>query len=223
VEWIIEFRKKLKQRYPEGYLIGEMPDVFTPLAIDVQWNWNWFRRPPDIMAYSMPLMYNAWVTDCNIEHAQKGFLYGLLLMFTTQGLEGTLEDASKDSPEFAEMIRKMARLRAQTAHCTVGVQFEDCDGLTIEAGMAKRFSYARGESVVLINPTDKSMTTKLRLDLLDGSADDHLALGKPLSVLYRLDGAAKELPWKSVSSVLEIKLEPRDAVVWDLKKRISDY
>jgi hypothetical protein len=175
------------------------------------------------MAYSMPLMYNAWVTDCSIEHAQKGFLYGLLLMFTTHGLEGTLEDAAKEQPVFTRLIEKMARLRARTAYCTVGAQFEDCDGLTVETGLAKRFTYTGGESVVVINPTNKAMKTKLRLDPLDGSSDVHLALGKPLSVLYRLDGTAKELPWKSDSAVLEIELEPRDAVVWDLKKRISDY
>ncbi len=216
VEWIGDFRKKLKQRHPEGYLIGEMPDVFTPLAIDIQWNWNWFHRSPEIMAYSMPLMYNAWVTDCNIEYAQKGFLYGLLLMFTTHGLEGTLEDASKSTPEFTCLIEKMARLRAKTAYCTVGAQFEDCDGLTIEAGMAKRFSYAGGESVVVINPSDTEMKTRIQVDSLNSQGGEQ-QLGKSQSVLYKLDGTVQEIKQTGESAVLEIKLEPRDVIVWDLK------
>jgi hypothetical protein len=210
VEWIGDFRRRLKQRYPEGYLIGEMPDVFTPLVIDVQWNWNWFRRGPEIMAYSMPLMYNAWVTDRSLDEAQKGFLYGLLLMFTTNGLEGTLDDA----PAFAGVIRQYAALRERTAYCTVGAQFEDVDELVCDGGaLAKRYTYDGGTSVVLVNPSDRAITSQVCVERLRAPA------GGATSRVYRLDGMAHEHAIAGESATLTLALTPRDAVVWDMPGR----
>ncbi len=210
VEWIGDFRQKLKQRYPEGYLIGEMPDVFMPQVMDLLWNWNWFRRSPDIMAYSMPLLYNAWVTDCSLDFAQQGFLYGLMLMFTTNGLEGTLDDAP---PAFRSLVGRLAGLRAQTAYCTVGAQFEDCDALRCEGGVAKRYSYAGGSAVILINPSDQAAPARLQIEPLPGAAPFERGT---LTRLYRLDGEQREICLAGESPALELTLQPREALVWDL-------
>jgi hypothetical protein len=210
VEWIRAFRDRLRAREPEGYIMGEMPDVFTPLAIDLLWNWNWFRRNPDIMAYSMPEMFNAWVTDRDYSAAQNGFLYGLLLMFTTNGLEGTLDD----DPAFGQYIQRLGRLRSRTAHLTVRAQFEDMDGLTCDGALARRFTYGggRGGAVVVVNQGDTPAKARLALNPLEQvfSGPSHL---------HRLDGTTVAIPADGDCRRLEVDLQPRDVLVWEIPHR----
>ena len=207
IEWISDFRRRMKERNPDSYLMGEMPDVFTPQAIDLLWNWNWFRRNPDIMAYSLPEMSNAWVSDRDVSAAQNGFLYGLMLMLTTNGFTGTLDDA----PDFGAYIQKLGALRSRTADLTVLAQFEDMDGLSCEGATGRRFTYGdgSGDSVVLINPTDKTAKAQVRVDPLR-------ARTPAASRLYRLDGTTETLPASGESAVLELSMAPRDVIVWDM-------
>ncbi len=149
---VVEFRKRLLARCPDGYIIGEMPDVWVGQVIDVWWNWYWPSMMPEIMAYTVPGQINSYVTDADIGKAQQGFLHGFLLMITNHGLEATLGDV----PQFADYVRQRADLRARTAHCTAEAEFADVDGLTCEGGQARRFVTAGGSNgVTIINPEDR--------------------------------------------------------------------
>jgi hypothetical protein len=102
----------------------------------------------------------------------------------------------------------MAALRTRTAHCTVGAQFEDSDGLACEGALAKRFSTAGGEAVTLMNPRDAAAKVRVRIDGLRHPAR--------ASRLYDLDGTAREAPVAGESAVIELELAPRAVAVWEL-------
>ena len=212
-EWVGEFRKRLRARYPEGYIIGEMADVTVGQEIELWWNWYWFNTRTEVMAYGMPPMLNSYVTDVNFERAQQGFLHGFLLMLTTHGLEGTLDSV----PEFGDYIRQLAALRKRTFAFTVQSQFSDVDGLSYEGGQAKLFLPVRQgvlPAVTLINPTDQTSFAKVQLDpdQIPGWQD----LATPGRV-HRLDGSTQTGGKKAGSRfILEIPLQPRDVVVWEL-------
>lgn len=205
VEWIREFRGRLKAKYPDGYIIGEGGEIFVGEVIDVWWHWMWYRGRPDITAYSVPKMVNGYVTDRNILKAQAGFLHGFQLMFTTKGLEGTLDDV----PEFARFIKKLAALREKTAHCTTFAQFEDEDGLTFSEGVkAKRFQTNDGaDAIIIINPEEKAQTVKVSLTGVESNG------GK----LHRLDGSTSKAD-KIVDRVatLDLALAPLEVDVWEV-------
>ena len=211
-EWVGEFRKHLRARFPEGYIIGEMADVAVGEVIELWWNWYWFNTRPEVMAYGMPPILNSYVTDVNYDRAQQGFLHGFLLMLTTHGLESTLDDV----PQFGDYIRRLAALRARTWQCTVKSQFSDVDGLACEGAQAKLFLPVQAgvnPAVTIINQSDKPSTAKIQLDI-EQAGIQSTASGR----VYRLDGSTQ--PGGRIAgdeATLEIYLEPRDVLVWEIE------
>lgn len=208
VDWLGVFRKRMRARYPQSYLIGEMPCAFTGQHIDFGWNWFWASSRPDIMAYTLPGpgLLNGYAIDGNIDYCQRAFLVGFLIMIVVNGLEGTLDD----KPQFAEYIKRLAALREKTAHCTMFGQFEDTDGLQCEGATAKRFSYPGGDAVIVANMTDQPAQAQLCITGLQTARK---------AKLYRLDGSTKEMESLSEGRAgLELLLAPRDIVVWELAR-----
>jgi len=206
VEWVGSFRKRMRARYPESYIIGEMQDPFNGQVIDFGWNWFWVSSRPDIMAYSVPGpgMLNGYASDRDITLCQRAFLVGFLVMLCIDGLEGTLDDA----PDFAAYVRMLAALREKTAHCTTCAQFEDTDGLTCEGAEAKRFSYADGDAVVIANLTDAPAQVQARVSSLGGTRRGRL---------FWLDGREDTLGEQHGDDArFSATLAPHDIVVWDL-------
>ena len=212
-EWVGEFRQHLLARFPEGYIIGEMPDIALGPQTDIFWNWGWFYANSAIGPYGMPPVLNSYVTDLDLERAQLGFLHGFLLMLTTNGQEDTLVDV----PQFGNYIRQMAALRARTYEFTVKSQFSDMDGLTCEGGQAKLFLPVWpgvNPAVTLINPTDKPSLA--RVDLEPGQAG--ITKASP-GLVYGLDGSMHSAGrLEGDRLILEIPLAPRDILVWELNR-----
>ncbi len=208
-EWVGEFRRRLIERCPDGYIIGEMPDVWVGQVIDVWWNWFWPSMMAEVMPYTVPGQINSYVTDADIGKAQQGFLHGFLLMITNHGLEATLDD----TPQFAQYVRALADLRARTAHCTTEAEFADVDDLTCYGAQAKRFNRTDGGiGVTIINPTDKLAWAKVTLERIAPRAGARASAGR----LHRLDGRTQDAGRAAgEGAALELQLEPREAVVWE--------
>jgi hypothetical protein len=212
-EWVGAFRKRLRARFPQGYIIGEMADVAVGEEIELWWNWYWFNTRTEVMAYGMPPILNSYVTDVNFDRAQQGFLHGFLLMLTTHGLESTLDNV----PQFGDYVRRLAALRARTYQFTVSSQFSDVDGLTADGGQAKLFLPVRTgvrPAITLINPTDRPSFAKIQLDGTQIPGwEGRFMPGK----VYRMDGSTQAGGRVTGDqATLEIPLPPREVAVWEL-------
>ena len=204
MELVRDFRARVLQQYPDTYFIGEVPEAFVGQFIDVWWMWQWSTIQPEIMLYSVPGMIHSYVTDVNFDHAQQGFLHGMLLQLTTHGLEGTLDDA----PQFGDYVRRMSALRARTATHTSEAEFADVDDLTSEGCQAKRFITSTGANgVTIVNQTDAPAWARITV----GNT-------RPAQmVLQRLDGRCHQAGRHNGDhATLEVRLDPRECAVWQL-------
>lgn len=208
VEWCTAMRALLRERHPNGYVIGEYADPFNSQGLDLIWTWGWGEvGRPDVNAYALPGVLHSWVTDRSVDDAQQGFLHGFHLMLTTRGLEGTLDDV----PDFAEYIARLAQLRRRTYACTSGATFEDDCGLTVDGAVGKRFSSAGADTAVIANRTNTRVRVAASI-LLDGT-------GPSGAFLHTFEktadlGASRHGDEASV----EFTLGPREVAVWEVRR-----
>ena len=70
----------------------------------------------------------SWVVDRDSTQASRAFAVGMQLCLCNRGNEGLLSE----TPEFAEHVSRLAKLRKQTADRTVHARFRDNQGLTVK-------------------------------------------------------------------------------------------
>lgn len=141
--WIGKARALVKDRDPEGYLIGEEPDVFGTQNIELWWHWLWTRKDPEVFRYTIPDSLQSWVVDANLVEINRAFVLGFYLAIVFRGMEGSL----RDHPRAARHIARLAALRRTCANLTVNARFMDDQGLQVNGALAKIYG---GQSLAVI-------------------------------------------------------------------------
>jgi len=184
--------RMVRERSPDGYVIGESPDIWNSRFIDVGFRWTWGHRQPEVFRYIMPDSLQSWPVDA-YEHGRqvaKAVSMGMQLAIYVGGLEKVLPDV----PEFAERVRRLAGLRRRTQDFTVRGRFLDRKGLRVDTDAnIEAHVYDAGEKLGVIlgeTATTREGGGKLKLSL------DAAALERPAPRevrLHREDGSTEEV------------------------------
>ena len=163
-DWFAEITHTTRERQAGAYTIAELPDLYNTQHIDVWWNWMWRDAAwanPILYRYILPEMIPAWCIDENQRDVvAEAFALGCFLAIATRDMTGYLSDA----PELAAQIKRLARLRKDTAPFVSHGQFLDNRGLKVRGGKGYVFTSERGLAVTLANGLPKPKTLRVSLD-----------------------------------------------------------
>ena len=172
IRFMADVSKQVKQRSKDGYVIGELPEMFQTENVDLWWYWQWRYMRPEVYRYSMPDSLQMWVIDGDVGELNRAFAMGFYANITPAGMEKGLSAR----PGVASQCAALAKLREQTAAWTVDCRFFDKDGLDFKAaGSAEAYVFAGKEraSVIIaetagrpasVNLTFRPSTLGLKLD-----------------------------------------------------------
>lgn len=105
--WVSTVSRQVKSRSDQGYLIGELPELFATENIDLWWYWEWKWSIPQMYRYAMPDPLQMWVVDDDPGQINKAFALGFLLNFVNRGFESDL----RHRPEIHEHLRALSELK----------------------------------------------------------------------------------------------------------------
>jgi hypothetical protein len=201
---LLEVRRLVHDRDPEGMMLGEWGDAFGSQAIDL-WFPSWPKEFRDLerAVYSVPQALWSCVVDTDPARATRAFACGAQLFLITRGLLGTLADV----PAFAAHVQALAALKGRCADRLAFGRFRGDAGLEVKvdgpAGAAVMQSPA-GPAIVIASPGGTSKT-HVTIDRLRIGAGEH-AGGK----VHRLNGSTNA----ATGDELKLELESNEAVVW---------
>jgi len=210
LEMIREVRRKLLAGDPDAIVIGEECDVFAQDAVDLWMSWA-TSQPSAVAAaaltrYSIPHTMLSWVIDHEPERVALAFALGMQMCLMIHGGEGTLADV----PELAELVGRMAALRARTAERTTCARFADTVGLQIDGDdslVAFGYDSPDGPAVIVAAP-GAAASGSVTVDRDAFSAPGDAQEGR----LFRLDGTDEA----TRGDRMEFSLAANEAAVWTL-------
>ena len=162
VSLVEEVEALIRENDPEAYLIGEFCDIFAAQHIDLWMAWYTNVQQLVRSRYSLPHPMQSWVVDTDAAQASHATALGAYLCLCTHGNEATLAD----EPEFAEHVKRLARLRRRTADRTVHARFKDTLGLTVDAdeGIAAYSYDSASGPAVTIAATEGAGSGQVKID-----------------------------------------------------------
>jgi hypothetical protein len=157
--------RRTRERQANAYTIAELPDLYNTQHIDLWWNWMWRDASwanPMLYRYVLPELVPVWCIDENQrDMLAEAFAMGSFLAITTQDMTGTLLEA----PELAAQVRRLAKLRQETAPFVSHGQFLDNRGEKVEGGKGYVYASEHGLAVTLANGSPTRKTLQVSVDL----------------------------------------------------------
>jgi hypothetical protein len=214
-EWFGKSTAMARDRDPEAYSIGEMPDMWNTQGVDVWWIWGWgCQFPPEVFLYLMPEMCLLWCID---EFQQsvlaKAFAMGSFLAIATRGMTGLISD----EPAFAERITRLGKLRKRTAAFVSHGRFVDNRGLSVKGGDGFVFLSNAGAAVTLANGAGEE--TELNINF---AAEEIFGGRLEPGTIYFEDGSTAVAEPEASEGVLRLRvgLGAREAAIWTMPRAI---
>jgi len=193
VEWTAKAVELLHARLPDGYVLGEEPNLWDACHIQLWWDWRWSQQNAELFRFVLPRSLQMWTIDV-IDHecqVNRAFALGFLLNINVHAVEGSLLDV----PEFAARVKQLAALRQATAEVTMLATFRDRQGLLAETPADTAVAlYDAGPALGIAlgdcapGPTGGGA---VRLTLTPEALGDRQLTR---ATLYRQNGAVEELP-----------------------------
>jgi hypothetical protein len=163
--WIAKAAELVHHKYPDSYVIGEVPDIWNTQFFQLWWFWDWSWLRPEVFRYVLPESLQSWVIDAYDHEHQVGqaFALGFLLNINVRSLEKTLLDV----PQFARRIKQLAALRRKTYHCTLAGRFLGGSGLRVDtdAEITAAFYDAGGKAGIILGEGSQKQTGGGRVKL----------------------------------------------------------
>ncbi len=163
--WFGEVTRAVRRRHPNSYTLAEVPDLYNVQHIDFWWNWMWRDNGwanIAVFRYVMPSMIPVWCIDENQrEVLAEAFAMGSFLAVATRDMTGFLSDAA----ELAAQIKRLAKLRKDTAAFVSHGQFLDNRGIEVKGGKGFAYRSEKGVAVALANGHARARTLRVTLDL----------------------------------------------------------
>lgn len=164
-DWFSEVTRTTRLRRPEAYTIAEVPDLYNTQSMDVWWNWMWRDSTwavAEVFRYVLPTMIPAWCIDENQRDViAQAFAMGSLLAIATRDMTGLLSDA----PDLAAQVKRLVKLRKDTAAFVSHGQFLDNRGFHVEGGKGYVYASQHGLALTLANGLPKRKNLQVSLDL----------------------------------------------------------
>ena len=206
-QWIGAAAEMVRARDPEGYVVGELPELFNTQLLDLWWDWGKRDVKWEVIRYLLPGSLQLWCID---EHERDvlstAFASGHLLSLMTHEVSGLLSD----EPDLAEHVARLAKLRRDTAPYLGMGRFVDQRGLSGEGAGGYVHVSDAGLAVGLANSEDHEVCAKVRLS--------PEALGRrPVDggVVHLEDGSVQPVPAAPGGDLTaEVKLPAYGAAVW---------
>jgi hypothetical protein len=163
-DWFAEVTRRTRERQANAYTIAELPDLYNTQHIDLWWNWMWRDASwANLMLYRyvLPEMTPVWCIDENQRDVlAEAFAMGSFLAIATRDMTGTLSEA----PELAAQVKRLAKLRKETALFVSHGQFLDNRGLKVEGGKGYVYASQHGLAVTLANGQPRRKRLSVSLD-----------------------------------------------------------
>ena len=212
---------------PDGYVIGEVPDIWNTQFCDLWWFWDWSWQRPEIFRYILPASLQSWVIDAcdHQEQVSKAFALGFLLNINVHSLEKTILDA----PDLAQRVKQLAALRQKTQHYTTAAgvfspgRFLDQAGLTIDSDTEISAALYQTDTHLGIvlgennknhrRGTDRSSALRITLDPQTLGDDASARLAGAAVYLHRQNGDSQMLPLAGAENTKAANLSGKDHLV----------
>jgi hypothetical protein len=205
VDLVADVRRLIRERDPEGIMVGEWGDVFASEAIDL-WFPSWPKDIGDLerAVYSVPQSLWSCVVDSDPALATRAFGFGAQLFLITKGLLGTLADV----PAFGDEVRALANLKVRCAERLAYGRFRGAQALHVEAdgpAAASLFESSAGPAIVVTSP---GAASRARVGL--AVRPPNSARAQAPGQVHRFDGTTTAVS----GDVLELDLTANEAAVW---------
>jgi hypothetical protein len=171
--WVSEAGRLVRERNPEGYLLGEAPEIFNSQVLDTYLTWwqpgnlnDW--KPSsrmealsdsgtEVLRYLLPRMLMGWGVD-NLDRdvMPLAFAKGHVFALMTYNLDGLLGD----HPDFAQHVARLATLRKKTMPFLGDAEFLHAKGLTMDGGLGYSYRSDAGAAVGLGNKLNRPTKVK---------------------------------------------------------------
>lgn len=164
-----DLKARMRQNDSQALLVGEGAEMRATQYYDLCWMWNVWgldnttAYPVEILRYSMPWLRIAIALDDNFAVANKLFVLGIYLAFFNRNYHCETVKLS-DWPEFAQHIKKLAKLRKAVLNFMVDGQFVDDLGLQCKGAYAKVYQRVDGLAVVVAETTGQRQRVTVQLD-----------------------------------------------------------
>jgi hypothetical protein len=158
-------RRQIRDTDAEGVMIGEGFSDLTATYCDGFWNWNQMDNPR-VVRYSVPWMrFSSEIDALEYGEANFCFAHGVLLDLKIEGGVGILSDF----PDFQKHLAKLSRLKRRLYESYASADFEDQDGITVDADAGVVVKVFRNRkkgigAVLAANTTDKPASAGVSLD-----------------------------------------------------------
>lgn len=209
VRWMGDVSRLVKARSEEGYVIGELPELFQTQKIDLWWYWQWKYLSPEVYRYSHPDSLQLWVVDGDVGELNRAFAMGFYANLTPAGMERGMSGR----PAVAAQAAALAKLREATAAWTVETRFVDREGLECESapGIVAYAFAGHGRAAVIMAET-AGVAGEARLTFEPAR---HGTTANEAGVLLRQTGVEEPTtPPENGRHTLKIELAPFDVAVW---------
>ncbi|MEI6518650.1 MAG: hypothetical protein WCO98_01185 [bacterium] len=162
--WFAEVTHATRTHNAAAYTIAEIPDLYNTQHIDLWWNWGWrdnmWANLP-VFRYILPSMIPVWCIDENQRDViAESFALGSFMAIATRDMTGLLSDV----PELAGQVKRLAKLRKDTASFVSHGQFVDKRGLIVKGGQGYVYTSASGLAITLANRKSGNKMLKIAID-----------------------------------------------------------
>lgn len=123
-----EARQRLRQRHPDGILVGEFADSHAGDAVDLWMSWYTDGAALERVRYSLPDSLQSWVVDQDPSTASRAVASGTQLCLIINGCEGSLDDV----PEFAQHVKTLGDYRRKWASHLVDGTFRHHEDIQVD-------------------------------------------------------------------------------------------
>ena len=160
-----EVRRLVREANPEGVMISEVLNDFTGQWCDSSWDWNILIPFPEPILYTMPWLMASHEIDANeYGEVNKAFAYKMHLDMKIDGGDTAIDTY----PAFAAHVKSLADLRRRTAPWYVYGDFNDQDGIHVEApesALVKVYENSTAKKAAIVMAETAGEKTELQLSL----------------------------------------------------------